>query len=206
MHEDSVTPLKQQIRKRFDGYLPVVVDLETTGVNCLQNGILEIAVAIVDYNHENLLSVQEVDHWHVNPFEGAIIDPEALKINQIDIDHPFRFAKEESIALTEFFDFVAKQVKKFQCRRAVLVGHNAHFDLNFIQAAIARCKIQNSPFHSFTCLDTATLAGLAYGKTVLAKALRVAKIDFDKDKAHSAVYDTEKTAELFCKIVNELKF
>ena len=126
-----------------------------------------------------------------------------MAVNQIDHTHPFRFAKHESDALKEFFAVISNAVKKMGCRRAVLVGHNAHFDLNFILAAARRCQIHQTPLHSFTCIDTATLGAVFYGKTVLAKALSQAKICFDKDEAHSAVYDAEKTAELFCKIINE---
>ena len=193
----------KNIKTRFDGYLPVVIDIETTGVDHQKNGLLELAVILLDYNDEGLLVTTKSDHWHITPFEGAVIDPEALKITGIDPEHPFRFAIDEHKALTELCNFVQTAVKQHACRRAVLVGHNAHFDLNFILSAIKRCKIKNNPFHAFTCLDTATLGGLAFKKTVLAKALKVAGIKFDKDAAHSALYDTEKTAELFCKIINE---
>lgn len=192
------------IKKRFDGYLPVVVDIETTGVDYNKHGILEIAAVLVDYDDTGMLTPTEKDLWHVEPFDGAIIDPEATKVHQIDHTHPFRLAKSEALALKEFFAFLEAAVKTQHCRRAVLVGHNAHFDLNFILAAARRCKIKDNPLHSFTCLDTATLGGLLFGKTVLAKALKSAGIIFDKNEAHSAMYDAEKTAALFCQIVNSV--
>ncbi|MCH9643247.1 MAG: ribonuclease T [Gammaproteobacteria bacterium] len=192
----------KKIKQRFDGYLPVVIDVETTGIDCLKNGLLEVALILVAYNDAGQLQPVKSDHWHVVPFKGAIINPEALAINGIDPEHPFRFAVEEAKVLTELCSIISDALRHYDCRRAVLVGHNAHFDLNFIMAAMRRCKIKKNPFHSFTCFDTATLGGLIYGKTVLAKALKKADIDFDKNEAHSAVYDTEKTAELFCKIIN----
>ena len=193
----------KKIKSRFDGFLPIVVDLETTGFDLKRHGLLELAVVLVDYNEQGALVPTAKDFWHIQPFENAVIDPKAMAINRIDHTHPFRFAKSETDALTEFFHFVDKAVKNAGCRRAVLVGHNAHFDLNFIMAAAKRCHFSNLPIHSFTCMDTATLGGVIYGKTVLAKALKKAGIEFNKDEAHSAVYDAEKTAELFCKIVNE---
>ena len=51
-------------------------------------------------------------------------------------------------------------------------------------------------------IDTVTLAGMAYGQTVLSRAVQAAGIEWNGDEAHSAVYDTQKTAELFCKILN----
>lgn len=193
----------KKIKNRFDGFLPVVIDVETTGVDLNKHGILEIAAVLVNYDENNKLVLGAKELWHIEPFANAVIDPKAMAVNQIDHTHPFRFAKEESVALTELFNFIAEAVKATQCRRAILVGHNAHFDLNFILTAAKRCDIPKVPLHAFTCLDTATLGGLAYGKTVLAKAIRQAGIEFDKKAAHSALYDAEKTAELFCQIVNE---
>lgn len=196
------TSTKKQIKSRFDGYLPVVVDIETTGVDMTKHGLLEIALVVVDYDDNGQLVPLTRDFWHVEPFEGAEVDPKAMAVNQIDHTHPFRFAKQEGDALNEFFTVIDKAVQDTGCRRALLVGHNAHFDLNFILAGARRCRISKTPLHSFTCIDTATLGAIFYGKTVLAKALRRAKIEFNKDEAHSAVYDAEKTAELFCKIIN----
>ena len=200
---DTPKNLIKKIKNRFDGFLPVVIDVETTGVDLNKHGILEIAAVLVDYNESNQLTPGNSELWHIEPFDDAEIDPKAMAVNQIDHTHPFRFAKQETEALNELFSFITKAVRATNCRRAILVGHNAHFDLNFIIAAAKRCNITKIPLHAFSCLDTATLGGLAYGKTVLAKAIRKAGIEFDKSAAHSALYDAEKTAELFCRIVNE---
>ena len=195
----------KQIKKRFDGYLPVVVDIETSGIDHQKNAILEIAAVSLDFNEENKLIPVGDFACHVTPFEGARLDEAALKITGIDPFHPFRFDISEQDALTQLFQFVEEALKKTGCRRAVLVGHNAHFDLSFILTAVKRCKIKAIPFHAFTVFDTATLSGLVFGKTVLAKALRIARIGFNKAEAHSAIYDAKQTAELFCYIVNKFK-
>jgi ribonuclease T len=194
---------RKKINMRFAGYLPVVVDVETAGLNASTDALLEIACVFLSLDaEENLIPIKTVAH-HILPFEGANLDNKALEINQIfDPYHPFRFALNEEAALKKLFKQIHQQIKMHHCRRAVLVGHNASFDLNFIQAAIKRCKLR-SPFHRFTCFDTATLAGVSLGQTVLARALHVAGISFDVKEAHSAIYDAEKTAELFCKIVNQ---
>lgn len=197
--------LVTEIKKRFDGYLPIVIDIETSGVDYQKNAILEIAAVRVDYNDAGLLIPVGDFACHVTPFEGARLDKEALEITGIDPFHPFRFDVCEIDALTQLFQFVKKALEETECRRAVLVGHNAHFDLSFILASAKRCKIKETPFHAFTVFDTATLSGLAFGKTVLAKALRAARIGFDKNEAHSAIYDAKQTAELFCYIVNKYK-
>ena len=98
---------------------------------------------------------------------------------------------------------VRKAQKAAGCARAVVVAHNAAFDHGFLNAAIERHNIKRTPFHPFVSFDTTSLAGLALGQTVLAKACRTAGIEFDNSQAHSALYDTERTAELFCYIVNK---
>jgi len=194
--------LANYINRRFDGYLPIVIDIETSGVDAQKNAILEIAALTVDYDEAGLLTIKNNFACHVTPSEGARMDDAAMKITGIDPYHPFRFDVPENEALTQLFDFAENALQVTQCRRAVLVGHNAHFDLSFILAAAKRCKMKKTPFHSFTVFDTATLSGLVYGKTVLAKALRLARLGFDKNEAHSAIYDAKQTAELFCLIVN----
>ncbi len=195
-----------EIKNRFDGFLPIIIDLETTGCVPATDGILELAAILVNFNENDQLQSGELYHCHIEPFLGAHLDPKALAVNRIDPGHPFRFAISEAQALLELFAFVRQALKVTGCRRAILTGHNAHFDLSFLQAAIHRCDLRKkSPFHSFACFDTATLAGFVYGKTVLAKALSSASIPFDHEEAHSAIYDAEKTAELFCKMLNETK-
>ena len=56
-------------------------------------------------------------------------------------------------------------MKPKACKRAILVGHNAHFDHGFVRAASARHGLKRDPFHPFSCFDTATLSGLAFGQT-----------------------------------------
>lgn len=192
----------QLIAHRFRGFLPVIVDVETSGFDPDKNALLEIAAVPIVANDDGYMVPGATIACHVKPFEGAILDPKALEFNGIDPHHPFRMAKPEPEALEHIFKPVRTLVKSKQCTRAILVGHNSFFDLSFIRAAAERCNIKNQPFHSFSSFDTATLAGLAYGQTVLARAAMAAQIEWDSQLAHSAIYDAEKTAELFCKIVN----
>lgn len=193
------------IKNRFRGYLPVVIDVETAGLNAKTDALLEIAAITLKMNDEGILQPDQQYHAHIQPFEGANINPESLKINGIDIENPLRGAIPESEALNEMFKMIRKAVKESGCQRAVLVAHNAAFDQGFLQAAVARCNLKRDPFHPFTVFDTAGLSGLMYGQTVLVKACQLAGIEFDGKQAHSALYDTERTALLFCDMVNRLK-
>lgn len=190
------------ISKRFRGFLPIVVDIETAGIEPQNDAVLEIAIVLLDRDQQGLWQPSLTFSEHIEPFEGANINPEALKINKIDPFHPFRFAKNEKDGLNSLFTPIRDALKQNRCERAVLVGHNAWFDLLFLKAAINRSGLKN-PFHAFTSFDTATLAGIFYGQTVLVKACHAAGIDFRQDEAHSAVYDAEKTALLFCEMLNK---
>lgn len=187
---------------RFRGFLPVVVDVETGGFDAERHALLEIAAIPIEMDDGGFLHPGQVATTHVMPFPGAQIDPKSLEITGIDIDHPFRDAVDEKAALDRIFRPVREAVRRHGCQRAILVGHNAAFDLGFLNAAVRRVQHKRNPFHPFSCFDTVTLAGLAYGQTVLSRALQAAGLNWNVAEAHSAVYDTERTAALFCTIVN----
>ncbi|MCP4791478.1 MAG: ribonuclease T [Gammaproteobacteria bacterium] len=190
------------ISERFRGYLPIIVDVETAGFNSATDALLEIAAVIIDMDDNGLLYVRDSVQANVHPFEGANLEPAALEFTGIDPFDPEREAMHERDALDKIFKPIRKAVKSTSCKRAILVGHNAAFDIGFVNAAATRSQHKRNPFHPFSTFDTATLAGLAYGQTVLAKACLAAEIAFSNSEAHSALYDAEKTAELFCHIVN----
>ncbi len=195
---------KSPIAKRFRGFLPVVVDVETGGFDAKKDALLEIAASILNYDENGQLTIQESHEQQVLPFKNANIEPKALEfIGLKDPWHPFRMAVEEKEALNNIFAPIRKAVKATGCSRAILIGHNAWFDLGFVNAAVERTRIKNNPFHSFSSFDTATMGGIFYGQTVLARMAEAAEVAWDNEAAHSALYDTEETAKLFCKMVNE---
>lgn len=191
--------------QRFRGFLPVVIDVECGGFNPNTDALLEIAAVLIEIQEDGGLKPGEVWRYHVQPFAGANIEAASLAVNGIDPYHPLRPAIAEKDALTRLFKEIRQTMKDSDCTRAILVGHNAYFDLNFVNAAVARNDIKRNPFHPFSCFDTATLAGVALGQTVLAKALQAAGIEWDSNAAHSAAYDAQQTAQLFCKICNGFK-
>lgn len=197
--------ISQLMAERFRGYLPVVIDVETAGFNSKTDALLEIAAVTLTMDEQGYLIIDESFMAEVEPFENANIEQAALDFTGIDPFDPNRESVPELEAMESLFKPIRRAVKSHGCKRAILVGHNASFDHGFVNAAAERCDLKRNPFHPFSSFDTATLAGLAYGQTVLAKACNVAGIDFDNKKAHSALYDTEKTAELFCGIVNRWK-
>jgi ribonuclease T len=142
------------ISDRFRGFLPVVLDVETSGFNPNNNAILEIAICIIRMDDFGRLFIGESIDANIEPFEGAVIDPRSLEFTGIDLDDPEREPMVEKEALRRVF---------------------------------------------------ATLGGLAFGQTVLSRAVQAAGLEWNEAEAHSAVYDTRKTAELFCAVVNQWK-
>ena len=191
--------------ERFRGFLPVVVDVETGGFNYKTDALLEIAAVLLDFDEMGTLQRTETFRYHVKPFEGANMEPASLAVNGIDPDHPLRPAIDERDALQRIFREVRRAIREANCNRAILVGHNSSFDLAFLNEAIDRSQIKRNPFHPFSSFDTATLCGVAFGQTVLSRAVEAAGLEFDEASAHSAAYDAEITADVFCEVVNRFQ-
>jgi ribonuclease T len=191
--------------RRFRGYLPVAVDIESGGFHAATDALLEIAAVFIEVDASGTLRRGATHSYHVQPFEGARLDPASLSVTGIDPHHPLRPAIPERDALQRVFREVRHAQRAYGCRRAILVGHNAAFDLGFLNAAVARAQVKRNPFHPFSCFDTATLAGAALGQTVLAKALNVAGLQWDAGSAHNARYDAERSADIFCLVCNRLR-
>ena len=200
-----MTDTPSPIARRFRGFLPAVVDVECGGFNAATDALLEIAVVLVEVDAQGNLRRGTTHAAHVEPFPGANIEQAALDITGIRLDHPLRMALPEREALDKVLKPVRQTVSDTGCTRALLVGHNAHFDLAFVNAACARTGYKRNPFHPFSVLDTATLAGAVLGQTVLKRALDVSGLGYDGSEAHSAIYDAERTADLFCLMVNRLR-
>jgi len=198
------TTTAKAIAERFRGFLPVVIDVETGGFNARTDALLEIAAVIVRLN-EGELEIAESHRYMVKPYPGLNLEPASLQVTGIDPFHPLRAAVDESAALRDMFQHIRREVRATGCKRAILVGHNAHFDLGFLNAAVERNAIKRNPFHPFSSFDTATLGGIAFGQTVLRHAVTAAGFEWDEEQAHSALYDARMTAELFCAGVNRFR-
>lgn len=199
----QLDPHHRPMSNRFRGFLPVVVDVETGGFDCRRHALLQIAAVFLRRDEQDHLVRERTVSLHVRPFEGSELDPKSLQVNGIDPYHPLRAAYPEDQAMGRLFSEVRREVKANRCKRAILVGHNAHFDLGFVHATAERCGIKRNPFHPFSSLDTVSLSALAFGQTVLARAADAAGLGWDTEAAHSAAFDAEKTADIFCRIAND---
>ena len=192
---------RMEMKARFNGYLPVVVDLETGGFDSASNALLEVAALTLEFDGEDLV-IADRHRWQVAPHPDTVVEEASLKVTGIDLDDPNRPAVAEAQAMRELFRMVRGEIKRHRCRRALVAAHNAHFDHAFIHAAAARNGVKRSPFHPFSVVDTVGLAAVAYGHTVLGEACARAGIGYRRTMAHAAIYDAEVTAKLFCAVVN----
>ncbi len=200
--DDNKADKTRWMQTRFRGFLPVVVDVETGGFNEKTDALLEVAAVLIGVDKDNRLLPEKTVHFHVEPFENANLDDAALKVNRINPFHPLRLAQPEAKALQSLFAEVRDALARHRCSRAILTGHNASFDLKFLRAAAGRSRIKNNPFHQFSSLDTVTLGALAYQQTVLSRIAEAAGFGWDETEAHSALYDAEMTARIFCRVFN----
>lgn len=190
-----------EMNARFRGYLPVVLDLETGGFDREIHAVLEIAALTLDWEEDRLV-IRSRHRWAVAPHPATTVEAASLRVTGIDLDDPHRMALSEDTAIRQLFKMVRVELKRQRCQRAIVTAHNAHFDHGFLHAAAQRNGVKRSPFHPFSVMDTVGLAGVAYGHTVLSEACRRAGVGYDTERAHSAVYDAEVTAKLFCAVVN----
>lgn len=197
----STMTMAVDMATRFRGFLPVVVDIETGGFDPNCHAILEIGMVQVAFNAATLAPAER---WQraVSPYRGSRIEPASLKVTGIDPNDPARNSVSETVALKDMFSQIRRAMKVAGCQRAILVAHNAAFDQQFLAAAVTRNQLKRNPFHPFSFIDTASLAAVAFGHTVLSEACTRADIAFDSSQAHNALYDAERTAELFCAVVN----
>jgi len=190
------------MKNRFRGFLPVVVDVETAGLEPKTDALLEISMMFINMDDKGRFFPQEQLSANIIPFEGSILRQENLDFLKINPYDESRELKTEKEALIPMFKAVAAHIKKEKCKKAILVGHNGSFDLGFLSAAASRLDYKRFPFHPFSVIDTASLSMLVYGQSVLARACTMAKIEFNLGRAHTAAYDTQKECELFCSILN----
>ncbi|SUG47925.1 ribonuclease T [Salmonella enterica subsp. arizonae] len=109
--------------------------LKLQGLTLKPMHLLEIAAITLKMDEQGWLMPDMTLHFHVEPFAGANLQPEALAFNGIDPSNPLRGAVSEYEALHAIFKMVRKGIKESGCSRAIMVAHNATFDHSFMMAA-----------------------------------------------------------------------
>ena len=105
MSNSQEIPYHHQLKNRFRGYFPVIIDVETAGFDAKKDALLELAAITLKMDENGNLQPDQKCHFHIEPFEGANINPESLKFNGIDIHNPLRDAVSELDAITGLFQW-----------------------------------------------------------------------------------------------------
>ena len=203
---DEVVGHQLSLGQYFRRFLPVVVDVETGGLNPHKHALLEVAVVFLKVGSAGLIPGLS-QHYHIRPFEKSEITESSaqfLGISASTKEYGSDHHQFEQDVFEELHDLISSRVEREGCTRAILVGHNAAFDLSFMQAAFKRNRIKD-PFHQFSTLDTVSMSAAILGHTVLSKACMAAGICWDNSKAHCAMYDCQQTAQLFCRTINQIR-
>ena len=163
----------------------VVFDLETTGFSAAKNKIIEIgAVKVVNG------SITERFSTFVNP--KVPIPYEIEQLTHITDDMVLDAPMIHEI-LPQFMEF---------CQNAVMVAHNADFDMSFIRH---NCDLLGLECEK-TVLDTVALARVLLPSLNRFKLNTIAKaLNISLENHHRAVDDAACTAEIFTKFVEMLR-
>ena len=181
--EAAVNDKGQSLSGRY-----VVFDIETTGFSPVENRIIEIGAVLVE-------------NGKISGHFSEFVNPETpipFRIEQLTSinDSMVSGAPTIEVILPKFLEF---------CQDAVLVAHNASFDVGFIEENCDRLGI----VHDFTYVDTVALARVLLPQISRYKLDNVAKaLNVDLGHHHRAVDDAECTANIFVKFVamlNDLK-
>ena len=163
----------------------VVFDLETTGFSPNNNRIIEIgAVKVV---------------------EGKIVDKFSHFVNP-DVPIPFEIEqltgiKDDMVMDAPKIEEILPQFMEF-CQGAIMVAHNAGFDMSFISK---NCERQKLPC-DYTVIDTVAMARVLLPALNRFKLDTVAKaLNIPLENHHRAVDDAGCTAEIFVKFIEMLK-
>lgn len=164
----------------------VVFDVETTGLSNQYDQIIELA------------AVKVKDGEIIDKFERFSNPHEKLSETIINLTHitddMLTDAPEIEEVLTEFKEWVGD---------AIFVAHNASFDMGFIDTGYERLGFGPSTNGVIDTLELSRTINTEYGKhglNFLAK-----KYGVELTQHHRAIYDTEATAYIFIKMVQQMK-
>jgi DNA polymerase-3 subunit epsilon len=179
------------------------VDLETCGLDSVKNGIVEIGMII-----ETPRSHKE-HHFFLRPFPKDVVDLKALEINRMTKEEIAKFSDPVAV-YREISTILSLYVNKYnRADKFIFIGYNAVFDYDFMRAFFNKCgdKYFGSFVH-YPPLDVMQLALLKLVKTrhempnfKLGTVASECGIVINEEEAHGAMYDIQKTRELFYKLM-----
>jgi DNA polymerase III subunit epsilon len=161
-----------------------VIDLETTGLfPAAHDRVLEVAV--LRYRPDGTLQRQWV----------SLVDPQ----RDLGATHVHGVSAAD-VQGAPTFEHIVGEVCRLLCG-AVVVGHNARFDVTFLAAEFARAGFHLPPLPVICTMTLPTRLGLPSAGRSLKAACDHWGVAYDPDRAHGAQHDAEATAGVFGRLL-----
>ena len=184
------------------------VDVETTGVDSNQNALTQVAGDVCIINESKELQSLETFNFDIQPWEGAVIEPEALKVTGKTEEEIMAYPSSESV-YKEFVALLDRHCNKFDKKdKMVMLGYNVRFDEDYLRKWFER---QGNPYIGsyfwYPPIDIMNLAmfdiGTKRSRLVNFKLGTVAaNYGLTPDgKLHDAMADIKLTKDLFWTLV-----
>jgi len=186
MSEDILTAVTHPKGQNLMDSEYVLFDLETSGLSNQYDRIIEFGAVKVKQG----LILERMQMFVKAPVKLSAFIIDKTNIKQSDIDS----AKPEGEYLDQWSDFF---------KDAILVAHNANFDVGFINEALKRA---GRPILTNTVIDTLGLSKLLLDDKRTYRLGSIAKhfkINYDDVTAHRADYDAEILKDVFAKLLEE---
>ncbi|MDD5193767.1 MAG: 3'-5' exonuclease [Candidatus Nanoarchaeia archaeon] len=180
----------------------IVLDIEATGLNSIQNGLLSIGALCFDNPRQQFYEECRID-------EGDVVSEEALRINGFTKEQIFDKNKQTQEELIKrFFKWVSEQEVR------IFAGHNVgFFDLNFIKHKAVKYNLDIKT--RYRSIDLGSVAQLIYfqiNKKFLIDDYRESAMSLrevlnfcginDERKVHNALEDAKLAAECFSRLIH----
>ena len=187
-------------------------DLETTGLDFKENGIIQFAGIIANLDTDNNITLLDKFNFNMKPPKNKIINEEALAINKYTKEQIKTFENRQKV-YDKFIQILSKYCDKFnKMDKYVLVGYNnLHFDNDFLRPWFLDCN--DTYFgawfwsNSIDVMSEASRYLVQYRPALLNfKLSSVAKaLDFniDSNELHDGFYDIKLTMKIFLKLLKE---
>ena len=182
----------------------VFVDIETTGLDDEQHGLIEFGCVIYD---PAVGFVKGIETF-VNPGRNVAVSPKALEVNGITEEMFRRQDVPDYITFSQMLTALAQRANTGSSK-PIIGGWNVHFDYGFMRKAAAGVLRKSFDYHLVDAWEVAHFLGTigqlesscfsSRGSLILENVARQFGVDVDaiEGDRHRAMYDAELTARCY---------
>ncbi len=179
--------VRNPIDKSFADAVYTVFDIETTGLSVNYDKIIEIAAVKIQNNQ-----IIEEYQTYIDPQKSlSQLTTKITSIKNSDLVGAPLIEDE----IHKFYDFF---------KGTIMVAHNAHFDIGFIESELHKNNLYKEPLVS---VDTLSIARNCYGEGLKRFNLKAVARYFSVDlvQHHRAIFDTRATADIFLHMLRDAR-